>query len=105
VVGNACLIALVVVIASQEHAFRSSPGGAPRLAACCCWRLIRTTVAFVALLGGHEAIYALAFAFICWAGVIALGLHPRCFVSATIPLEPAFWQSFHFLGGCRLNAD
>jgi len=94
------LIALVVVIATK-NTLQEFTGGPPRLALLLL-ALIGTTLAFVALWRARKPIYRAAFAFICWAGVIALGVQPEVFRLGDNPLEPAFWQS-HFWGGAGLT--
>ncbi|MFQ6537118.1 MULTISPECIES: DUF4079 domain-containing protein [Aphanothece] len=91
------LVAFAVVIVTKVPS-ALSPGRAALLLLV----LAGTVAALLALWRVRQAAYRAAFALLCFAGVLGLGLQPEVWRLSDNPLEPAFWQS-HFWGGMGLT--
>jgi hypothetical protein len=98
-VVGAVLAALIVVIASKVL-LGESPGGLPRIGLLALVSA-GTAMSFVCLWQVKRAGLRAAFALLCWAGLIGLGLQPEVWRLGDNPFQPAFWQS-HFWGGVGL---
>jgi hypothetical protein len=96
VIGIELVAFAVVIITKVPSAL--SPGRAALLLLV----LAGTVAALLALWRVKQAPYRAAFALLCFAGMLGLGLQPEVWRVSDNPLEPAFWQS-HFWGGMGLT--
>jgi len=90
------LIALAVVIATKVP-IQQFPGGVRRILEL-CFVLLGTVVSLISLCQVKAKALRLGFAFITWAGVIALGSQPEVFRLGDNPFQVEFWQSHYWAG-------
>ena len=90
------LIALAVVIATKVP-IQQFPGGVRRIVEL-CFVLLGTVVSLISLCQVKAKALRLGFAFITWAGVIALGSQPEVFRLGDNPFQVGFWQSHYWAG-------
>jgi hypothetical protein len=90
------LIALTVVIATKVP-IQQFPGGVRRILEL-CFVLLGTVVSLISLCQVKSKVLRLAFAFITWAGVIALGSQPEVYRLSDNPFQVGFWQSHYWAG-------